>query len=67
MYVGVLTVLLGWVVLFQTLSLLIYVFCLALCFHLFVVFYEEPHLQRLFGDSYVEYRKNVGRWFPRVR
>src|SRR6266852_9410199 len=35
-YVGVLTVLLGWVVMFQG-ALLIYTFCVGICFHLFVV------------------------------
>ena len=63
MYVGVLTVLLGWVVLFQGVGLVVYALVVALCFHLFVVYYEEPHLQRLFGESYADYRGRVRRWF----
>jgi protein-S-isoprenylcysteine O-methyltransferase Ste14 len=35
--------------------------------HLFVVFYEEPTLRRMFGAEYEEYCRNVGRWWPRVR
>ena len=39
----------------------------ALAVHLFVVFYEEPTLRKKFGADYEEYRRNVGRWWPRVR
>lgn len=38
-----------------------------LCVHLFVVFYEEPTLRRKFGADYEQYRRNVNRWWPRVR
>jgi protein-S-isoprenylcysteine O-methyltransferase Ste14 len=37
----------------------------AFALHLFVVFYEEPTLRKKFGDDYVEYYQNVGRWWPR--
>lgn len=33
--------------------------------HLFVLFYEEPTLKRLFGADYEEYCRNVSRWVPR--
>ncbi len=33
--------------------------------HLFVTFYEEPTLRRMFGADYDEYCKHVGRWIPR--
>jgi protein-S-isoprenylcysteine O-methyltransferase Ste14 len=66
MYVGVLTAILGWAVLFKALDLLIYALCIGLCFQLFVVFYEEPHLRRVFGISYEEYRARVGRWLPGI-
>ena len=39
----------------------------ALGVHLFVVFYEEPTLRRMFGAEYEEYCRNVRRWWPRVR
>jgi len=67
MYLGVLTVLLGWVVLSQALHLLLYAACVGTCFQLFVVCYEEPHLSRTFGEPYQEYRSRVGRWLPRIR
>jgi protein-S-isoprenylcysteine O-methyltransferase Ste14 len=35
--------------------------------HLFVVFYEEPALERQFGDAYERYRARVPRWVPKLR
>jgi protein-S-isoprenylcysteine O-methyltransferase Ste14 len=32
---------------------------------LLVLFYEEPKLQRSFGDEYAAYRQHVHRWRPR--
>ncbi len=34
--------------------------------HLFVLFYEEPTLGKMFGADYEEYRRNVHRWLPRL-
>jgi protein-S-isoprenylcysteine O-methyltransferase Ste14 len=39
---------------------------LFLVFHLAVVYMEEPGLEKRFGDSYREYRRNVSRWVPRI-
>ena len=60
MYVGVLSVILGWGLLFQALAL--YGLVVAVCFHLFVVVYEEPQLRRVFGASYEPYCCRVGCW-----
>jgi protein-S-isoprenylcysteine O-methyltransferase Ste14 len=62
MYVGVLTVIFGWALLFRSFSLGLYGMAVAACFHAFVVLYEEPHLKRAFGPSYEEYCASVGRW-----
>jgi protein-S-isoprenylcysteine O-methyltransferase Ste14 len=35
--------------------------------HLFVTLYEEPTLGRSFGEEYDTYRREVGRWWPRLR
>jgi protein-S-isoprenylcysteine O-methyltransferase Ste14 len=48
-------------------ALITAVCAVALGVHLFVLFYEEPTLQRKFGDDYDEYSRNVRRWWPRVR
>jgi protein-S-isoprenylcysteine O-methyltransferase Ste14 len=42
------------------------VVAVALGVHLFVVFYEEPTLRKKFGEDYIEYCRNVRRWWPRV-
>ena len=62
MYVGVLTTIAGWGFLLGDPEALLYGAGVALCFHVFVVLYEEPHLTKLFGASYVEYKARVGRW-----
>lgn len=66
MYLGVLTVLLGWAVSFRSTALAVYALAVATCFHLFIILYEEPHLLREFGSDYDLYRARVGRWLPRV-
>lgn len=66
-YLGALTVLLGWNVMFGGTGLLIYTLCVAIGFHLFVVLYEEPHLAQQFGVEYSLYCEKVGRWLPRFR
>jgi protein-S-isoprenylcysteine O-methyltransferase Ste14 len=64
MYLGVLTIILGWAVLYKAPRLVLYALCVGLSFHCFIVFSEEPHLQRMFGSSYEEYRARVRHWFP---
>jgi protein-S-isoprenylcysteine O-methyltransferase Ste14 len=48
-------------------ALIAVVAAVALGIHLFVLFYEEPTLRAKFGDDYVEYCRNVHRWWPRIR
>lgn len=48
-------------------SVILAVAAVALGVHLFVIFYEEPTLRGKFGAEYEEYRRNVSRWWPRVR
>ncbi len=64
MYTGVLTTILGWAIFCRSPSLILYWVVLALIFQLFVVLYEEPKLQRLFGAEYDRYRSHVNRWLP---
>lgn len=64
MYLGVITVILGWAVLYQVVSLALYAAVLAGFFHLFVILYEEPQLTELFGAEYAAYRNTVNRWLP---
>ena len=66
MYVGVGSVVLGEAILFGSMALALYVVVLALVWHAFVVLWEEPSLERTFGDEYRTYRANVPRWLPRL-
>jgi protein-S-isoprenylcysteine O-methyltransferase Ste14 len=63
-YLAALLIVAGEAWLFLSLPLLAYAGGMALCFHLFVIGYEEPALSRRFGASYAEYRHAVPRWIP---
>jgi protein-S-isoprenylcysteine O-methyltransferase Ste14 len=67
MYVGVMLVLAGWNLLYRTDTLMNYTLGAFVFFNLFIFFYEEPHLRRLFGEEYTAYRLRAGRWLPRIR
>lgn len=67
MYVGVLTVVLGWAVLYQSSGVLLYAVGAAVVVNLFIRYYEEPHLSAVFGEEYERYRSRVGRWLPSRR
>jgi len=62
MYVGVMMILIGESVYTGSFSLLVYSLVILTAFHLFIVFREEPRLQRDFGEEYTEYSQKVRRW-----
>ena len=65
MYLSVSLILLGEALLARSRALFVYwVVCFVVA-NLFVMLYEEPALQRRFGESYLRYRQQVGRWLPR--
>lgn len=66
MYVSAVLIVFGIGIWTGTASLFGYSILLALSYHLFVRYYEEPHLQRVFGQSYAEYCAAVPRWWPRI-
>jgi protein-S-isoprenylcysteine O-methyltransferase Ste14 len=66
MYLGVGSVVVGEAILFGSLALAAYAAVLALAWHAFVVLWEEPSLERIFGDEYRMYRSCVPRWLPRL-
>ena len=67
MYIGVSLPLFGEALLFESATLLVYAVVVLFIFHLFIVRYEEPHLQRKFGDAYRDYCNAVPRWLPGIR
>lgn len=66
MYIGAGLGLAGAALFYQSLELLGYTGALSLVTHFFVVFYEEPTLERSFGADYAAYRRAVRRWLPRL-
>jgi protein-S-isoprenylcysteine O-methyltransferase Ste14 len=64
-YVGVVLVLLGEALLTGMVVLFGYAALMAVGYSLFVRYYEEPTLGRLFGEPYARYRQAVPRWLPR--
>ena len=66
MYVSVLLLIFGQALMFGDGRLLIYGAIVAVAFHLFIVFYEEPSLVRRFGSPYERYRAHVRRWLPQL-
>jgi protein-S-isoprenylcysteine O-methyltransferase Ste14 len=67
MYVAVTALIFGQGFLFGNVRVLEYGLAVWLAFHLFVLLYEEPTLERTFGPEYQEFRSNVPRWIPRLR
>jgi protein-S-isoprenylcysteine O-methyltransferase Ste14 len=67
MYIGVAMAILGEAAVFRSIHVAQYAGVMLLIAHTFVVLYEEPTLQRQFGESYEEYKRSVPRWLPRLR
>lgn len=62
MYLGILTAITGQAVVYRSPRIALYLLIAALFFHCVVVFLEEPHLARVRGPAYDEYRRRVPRW-----
>ncbi len=67
MILGVFTVLTG-----ESLSILsVKIFIWAVIFfvinNIFFLIYEEPNLEKRFGDDYRKYKSEVPRWFPKIK
>ena len=67
MYVALVLIVAGQSTWLRSGPLFAYAALLWLLFHLRVLTYEEPTLEKEFGDSYEEYRLAVPRWLPRTR
>jgi len=66
MYVGVALIIAGQAWLFHSWHIAIYLACVLVVVNLFVIFHEEPTLQRQFGEEYERYRARVPRWIPKI-
>ena len=65
MITGVLAALLGEALVFGSTAIAIWAAIFALITHVFFLVYEEPSVERRFGDAYRLYKQNVPRWVPR--
>jgi protein-S-isoprenylcysteine O-methyltransferase Ste14 len=65
MYVSGTLILLGCVFWSPSISILLCPLIFFTAAHLFIVFYEEPHLRKTFGAAYEDYCRSVPRWIPR--
>jgi len=64
MYIGGLLLLAGFGLYQHSVSILILAAALSGGVHLLVVFYEEPALRKVFGETYQEYCSATRRWIP---
>jgi protein-S-isoprenylcysteine O-methyltransferase Ste14 len=67
MYLAVLAIILGQALHFASWWTLLYAGIAFVAVLLFVRFYEEPTLERTYGDEYRQYRRDVRGWVPRTR
>jgi protein-S-isoprenylcysteine O-methyltransferase Ste14 len=62
MYIGVVTILVGWCALWGSRALIIYALLSMIVFELRVLLFEEPWAARTFGPEWDAYRARVRRW-----
>ena len=62
MYIAVATILLGWCLLWDSRTLIVYAVLVVCAFHLRVLLAEEPWAARRFGAEWQAYRSRVPRW-----
>lgn len=62
MYLGVIIIIIGEALFFQSTYLGLYLLFLFLVFNLFIMLHEEPRLRKDFGEEYNKYCQKVRRW-----
>ena len=67
MYLAVLTIILGQALLIGSWGLVLYAGIVLAAVVAFVKGYEEPILTSTYGAQYLDYRRNVPEWWPRLR
>ena len=67
MYVAVAALIFGQAVLFASWAVALYGVVIVVAFDSFVRVYEEPTLNRAYGEEYAAYCAVTPRWIPRFR
>lgn len=62
MYIGVILILVGEAIFFQSVELWVYLLFVFITFNIFAILVEEPRLKKDFGEEYKRYCKKVRRW-----
>ena len=65
MITGVLAALSGEALVLGSTAIAVWAAIFAVVNHVFFLAYEEPAVERRFGDEYRRYKENVPRWIPR--
>ncbi|WP_343487883.1 isoprenylcysteine carboxylmethyltransferase family protein [Allomuricauda sp. d1] len=66
MILGVILILFAEGLFFKSNAILAWAIIFSIINHLYFVFKEETILENRFGNEYVEYKRNVPRWIPRL-
>jgi protein-S-isoprenylcysteine O-methyltransferase Ste14 len=66
MYIGAICCLLGAGLVVRSFSILLLALAFWAVSHILVVLYEEPVLERQFGEAFLQYRQKVRRWLPGI-
>jgi len=64
---SLLIIVFGEALMYGQIILFVWFIAMSRILHLIVIHYEEPQLERRFGESWLEYCRDVPRWFPRFR
>jgi protein-S-isoprenylcysteine O-methyltransferase Ste14 len=67
MSLGGVTMMLGLALFCRSISILLFSAVLFLALHGLVVFWEEPFLEKRYGESYLQYKDSANRWIPTFR
>ncbi len=66
MLTGVILFQIAQAILLQSIPLVVWALVFFVINTVYFVVLEEPQLEKRFGDSYSEYKRNVSRWVPRL-
>ena len=67
MMIGVIFVLLGEALLSGSIPILVWCLIFVQGCLVLIPFWEEPELERRFGENYLEYKRQVPRWMPKLK
>ncbi len=67
MILGVVIILLAESFLFKSAYIMTWGILFFFINYIYFIFKEEPDLAKRFGEEYLEYKKNVPRWLPRIK